>query len=154
MPENLDFMYAEADEDLLTDLSVYDYVFNTLDALALDEWPDEITVLTYERMTIPDERLCVLDDLLERLDEDYGPTDDDMRERDMPTAAMREAEEHMKAVVLRDYTVYRFEPTGEEEVVKVWEWVLAERPWPEQWPEGSRVYQRAEERLAELKAGA
>jgi len=97
----------------------------------LDELPDKLEICGYARkiMTESAESLgdCVLDDLLERFDDEYGGEDETERTEEMKKAATIFANK-----MLSLYSVWQCEII-KRETIDVKEWVKENRPdWLEQ----------------------
>jgi hypothetical protein len=88
----------------------------------LSKLPKTIRVTQYVRM--PLSMPSVLDDLLERLDEEHADPEGDFTR---PTPAMKEAEAAFLDVVRHEYKVWMCEPIGHEDV-DVEEWIREEHP--------------------------
>lgn len=94
------------------------------DAMRSDEWAAaQITVHRYTRAAI--RRFpAFLDEVIERLDEEYNAV-----ESTDITDSMRKAAADFKAAILREYPVWELDPKGETiVVVSVLEWVKEHRP--------------------------
>lgn len=74
-------------------------------------WP--IRVLVYRKATMGEPEMfadCVIEDLLDRMDEEYGNPDGDLA---VATPTMREAATTFVKTVMAEYTPWECEPTGE-----------------------------------------
>ena len=119
------FWAEENDDGELLHGSIEDAIEDFLDAISIDEIPDQATFVGYSRMVVDPYRCDrSLDDLLEYLDEEYGNPD----KRTTPTPEMREAEREFVAKVLSQYAVWQCEPNGEKETIECLRWISDNRP--------------------------
>ena len=85
---------------------------------------ETIEICGFTQMDISVSWLSPLEDILERLDEEYGDPDGDYTK---PTEAMKEAEKAFLAVIKKEYTSYMCEVVCRE-TVNVNEWIKEHRP--------------------------
>lgn len=86
--------------------------------------PETIEICGFVTMEINVKGYDPLEDILERLDEEYGDPDGDPTK---PTEAMIEAEKAFLAVIEKEYTSYMCEIVCRE-TVNVNEWIKEHRP--------------------------
>jgi len=111
--QNDDIMYGDDEGGRLTAFDPMEVAEQILDRLVQIEWP--IRVYAYRRMRVSETQARhiatrALDDVLERLDEEYGDPDG---ECPCPTPAMIAAAELFVAAVVSEYVPHACEQTGE-----------------------------------------
>ena len=109
----------------ITHTCAEDAIKELLDDCDPGDWPDEIIVYGFDRME-PDPRVfseSLLEQILERLDEDFGDPDNETE----ITTEMRDAESTFIRAVLDEYTPFACGQVSEESV-NLLAWVIAEQP--------------------------
>jgi hypothetical protein len=100
-----------------------EFYLNDCDEAFIRNPASKLVVEEYVRLVVsPKECLFVLENLLERLDDEYREEATD------PTQKMKDAELAFIKAVLEDYEVYNCERTGHTEEVNVLEWVKEHNP--------------------------
>lgn len=87
-------------------------------------FPEIIEIAGFARMVPSEGYFCILDDVLERLDEEFGDPDGDHFE---PTPAMKEAEKAFVEVIRREYKPWMCEEVCRK-TINVAEWIKQNRP--------------------------
>jgi len=104
-----------------------------LDCVDQEDWPENLMAVGYAPMSVSHHEpnpVRVLDDVLERLDEDYADPDGDPTE---PTEIMIAAAKAFCAEVRAHYVPFACQSTGEKVEVNVQAWVREHRPdWLQQ----------------------
>ena len=111
-------LQAEADD-------VVEYWLDAAHPTPIAELPETIEIHEFRRrIVVCQDGSRQLEDLLEKLDEEYG----NMEGYIAPTPAMKAAAESFVEAVVAEYHVWQCEPTGRTETVNVLDWVKANRP--------------------------
>lgn len=108
------YFYGEAEQEVYTCDSLDEYVQEIVDNTHPADLPLKIIVQKMAPEEISDQNFEVLNDLLERLDEDFSNPDDS--DGTKPTEAMRFAEELFIATMKREYKNYWLDCVGKIEV--------------------------------------
>jgi hypothetical protein len=118
------------DTEILTHTDQDDAIECLLDGF--DELPDMLEIYGYTRMELPSTDSLtthVLEEMLSRLDEDYGNPEDNHQEA---TDTMKEAAKAFVEIVKNEYVPWACEIV-KHKTIDVQEWVKANRPdWLEQ----------------------
>ena len=85
----------------------------------------EVVVVGYANVEPVWKAASILEDFLDRLDEEYGDPDGDITE---PTEAMKQAADAFVRAVLAEYQTWVCEPTGEQVRVDALKWAQEHRP--------------------------
>jgi hypothetical protein len=115
-----EFYTCREDEERLSFTSIQEAVEQWADDTFPDPLPETVTVYGYGRMKPKTCPTSPLDDMLERLDEEYG--DPEGYHETPVTDAMREAERQFIAAVLAEYDPWACVKVSEE-VVRVGEFL-------------------------------
>ena len=114
--------YGHPDNEHLSATSIAE----AIDMQIEDCWPDipdSVEVVKWVQLQVPWQRLNVLDDLLENLDETYGDPEDCTTS----TQAMRDAEKVFIEAIKKDYYVWIHEPEGKPIIISVAYWLMQNR---------------------------
>ena len=120
--------YAQRDQERLTARTKREAIVEILDPLGPDQpYPETVELCTYLPMTVNTRALTPLDNVLERLDEEYGDPWGET-EPPQPTQAMRDAERVFLKHVAAQYTSFAHEITSCQ-LVDVIAWIN-QHPFP------------------------
>jgi len=118
--------WGREEEEVLTNTDPDEAIEEILDAYGPGELEDhEVTVIEYRPRGCVVDAESILENALERLDEEYGNPDGDYTK---PTPAMTAAAEAFAKVLAAEYSVWACEPTGEKVTVNALAWVKEHRP--------------------------
>ena len=122
-----DIYYGHPDDEKFRYTTLDEHVFNYLDGLA-PNMPETIEVVEYHRVKLQEREWALsglLDDVLERLDEEYAVED-----AFEATDRMKEAASAFEKVIREEYVPNRCEQGGAVITVGVKDWISVHQPWP------------------------
>ena len=124
--------YGGEGDERLSCSTVDEYMESVLDIMPMEKWPETIRVSSFIRLTVDRREVALLDDVLDRLDENYGDPEGYAADAYQPTKEMRDAEKALQDLILKHYKPWMCEDVSSEEV-NVKEWVTEHRPhWLEE----------------------
>lgn len=125
MSKSYDYFSCDPDEEILSERSIDDAVWQHLDAAEVSIWPTTLPVYGWRRKAYEFDAGLILERALEDADEEHGNPD----EATEPTPAMIAAARAFAEVMDREYQVWACERDKDPvETVNVAEWVTRERP--------------------------
>ena len=138
LPEGIDFWDCDEGQECLTNHDIHDAIEYHLDGMweRGQEWasyksylPEKLTVYGWKRIKVTADMLYEpLDDVLERLDEEYGDPDGDGADA---TEKMKEAQKVFLEAVAAEYSCWACEQVAKVEVDPA-AWIEQNRPdWME-----------------------
>lgn len=127
-------MWGGEDDEILTALDIEDAIESILDCPPDSDFPGVVEVWGYKRRSVEDLSILdpdqLLEDILERLHEEYGSPLGDIPE---PTEKMKKAATELSKAVAEDYQVWACDPVLIVEVDSM-KWIKEHRPdWLEEW---------------------
>lgn len=127
-PDEQHYFSANPDAERFSCTSLDEAVHERLDDLDPENWPAKLRVDEYEpqKLDVEQEASWTLRSAIERLEDEYGGTDDDY----VPTERLSQAALEFAKVLAEEYRVFRCDFVKRHEV-DVLAWVKEHRPWPD-----------------------
>ena len=114
--------YGEEGQEQLRAKTIDEAVYEILD-YTFPNLPESVEVVKWVQMEVQWQHFHPLEDMLERLDEDYG----DQETGTEPTDTMIEAEKVFTEAIKKDYHVYMCEPQGKPIIISTAYWLMQNR---------------------------